>query len=126
MPVFRQLTADTLTPVTAWQRVNDGPWSFLFESVIGGEKVGRYSFVGSQPFLSVTAWGRKMQLRNADGIVREWDSEDPLKDLDALLAEYPCAHVPGLPRFCGARRAMARRLPTSHVVNSVHADGAPP
>ncbi|MEZ6123948.1 MAG: anthranilate synthase component I [Planctomycetaceae bacterium] len=101
VPVFRQLTADTLTPVTAWQRLNDGPWSFLFESVIGGEKVGRYSFVGSQPFLSVTAWGRKMQLRNADGIVREWDSVDPLKDLDVLLAEYPCAHVAGLPRFCG-------------------------
>lgn len=101
VPVFRQLTSDTLTPVTAWQRLCDGPWSFLFESVIGGERIGRYSFVGSGPFLSVTAWGKKMLLRHADGATREWDSADPLKDLDTLLEDYQCVPIPGLPRFCG-------------------------
>ena len=101
VPVFRQLTADTLTPVTAYQRLAEGPWSFLFESVIGGEKIGRYSFVGSQPFLSITSWDRRVQIREADGSVREWKSQDPLKDLDTLLSDYQCVHVPGLPRFCG-------------------------
>ncbi|MCP4784577.1 MAG: anthranilate synthase component I [Fuerstiella sp.] len=101
VPVFRQLTSDTLTPVTAYQRLCDGPWSFLFESVVGGEKIGRYSFVGSNPFLSITSWDRHVRIRNADGTTKEWDSDDPLKDLDALVAEYECVPVPGLPRFCG-------------------------
>ena len=41
VPVFRQLTSDSLTPVTAWQRLSEGDWSFLFESVVGGEKIGQ-------------------------------------------------------------------------------------
>ncbi len=101
VPVFRQLTSDSLTPVTAWQRLNEGDWSFLFESVVGGEKIGRYSFVGSRPFLTMTARGQRVQLLHHDGSTEEWDSEDPLKDLDRLLARYPCVQVPGLPRFCG-------------------------
>lgn len=101
VPVFRQLTADTLTPVTAYQRLTSGEWSFLFESVVGGEKVGRFSFVGSNPFLSITAWEKRVQIRHANGESKEWDSEDPLKDLDALMADYSCVHLPELPRFCG-------------------------
>ena len=101
VPVFRQLTSDSLTPVTAWNRLSEGSWSFLFESVVGGEKIGRYSFVGSRPFLSLTARGHSVEVRHSDGSCRRWNSDDPLKDLDALLAEYPGIHVPGLPRFCG-------------------------
>jgi len=101
VPVFRQLTADTLTPVTAYQRLCDGEWSLLFESVVGGERIGRYSFVGSNPFLSITAWDKRVQIRTANGVDKEWDSEDPLKDLDKLLEDYKCVPVPGLPRFCG-------------------------
>ena len=101
VPVFRQLTADTLTPVSAWQRVATGDWSFLFESVVGGEKIGRYSFVGSQPFLSLTSWDKRVQLRFADGRTMEWESDDPLHELDDLLKDYQCVPVPGLPRFCG-------------------------
>ncbi|GAB5442111.1 MAG: anthranilate synthase component I [Fuerstiella sp.] len=101
VPVFRQLTSDTLTPVTAYDRLADGQWSFLFESVVGGEKIGRYSFVGSGPFLSLTAWDRKVQLRHADGKTESWASEDPLVDLDQLLSKYRCVHLPELPRFCG-------------------------
>lgn len=101
VPVFRQLTSDSLTPVTAWQRLSEGDWSYLFESVVGGEKIGRYSFVGSRPFLTLSAWGRRMQLRETDGSTREWEADDPLRELDQLLAEYPGVDVPGVPRFCG-------------------------
>lgn len=101
VPVFRQLTSDTLTPVTAYQKLASGEWSFLFESVVGGEKIGRYSFVGANPFMSVTAWDRRIQIRYADGTHEERDCPDPLKELDALIAEYQAVPVPGLPRFCG-------------------------
>lgn len=102
VPVYRQLTADTLTPVTAWQRLHEGEWSFLFESVIGGEKIGRYSFVGTGPFLSLTAWGNRVQVRDAaNNEVRSWTSADPLIDLQDWLEEYRSVPVPGLPGFAG-------------------------
>lgn len=101
VPVFRQLTADTLTPVTAYQRLSSGEQSFLFESVVGGEKIGRFSFVGSRPFMSITSWGKQVRVWQADGTTKEWDSEDPLKDLDSLVSRFGCVHLPELPRFCG-------------------------
>jgi len=49
VPVYRRLLSDTLTPVTAFRRLDDGGPACLFESVIGGEKVGRYSFLAARP-----------------------------------------------------------------------------
>ena len=49
VPVYRRLLSDTLTPVTAFRLLDDGGPCCLFESVIGGEKVGRYSFVAANP-----------------------------------------------------------------------------
>ena len=46
LPVYRQLVSDTLTPVSAFCRIGTGESAFLFESVVGGERVGRFSFVG--------------------------------------------------------------------------------
>src|ERR1043166_7990625 len=60
VPVYRQLTSDTLTPVSAFCKVQEGEWAFLFESVVGGEKIGRYSFLGSGPFLKFQAWDHKV------------------------------------------------------------------
>ena len=101
VPVYRQLTADTLTPVTAYQRIASGAWAFLFESVIGGEKVGRFSFVGSNPFLTITAIDTKVVIDHINHERREFESADPLKELDHLVSQYQSASIPGLPRFCG-------------------------
>src|ERR671923_219745 len=49
VPVYRTLVADALTPVSAFARVRRGGWAFLFESVVGGERVGRYSPLGGAP-----------------------------------------------------------------------------
>src|SRR5947209_8128091 len=63
IPVYREMVADSLTPVSAYARIakRGGP-SFLFESVIGGEKVGRYSFLGSGPFSTFEARGNRVVL----------------------------------------------------------------
>ena len=54
VPVYRRLTGDTLTPVSAFCKLQEGDWSFLFESVVGGERVGRYSFLGAgQPAATI-------------------------------------------------------------------------
>ncbi len=100
VPVYRQLLADTLTPVSAYCKLQWGPCSFLFESVVGGEKVGRYSFLGSDPFLQLDAYGRKVVLTE-DGRRTEYEVDDPLEELEKKLAGYRAVHLPGLPRFCG-------------------------
>ena len=52
IPVYREIMADMDTPVTAFKKIDDGHFSFLLESIEGGEKWGRYSFLGSNPSLS--------------------------------------------------------------------------
>jgi anthranilate synthase component I len=102
VPVYRQLIGDTLTPVTAFRKLQEGDWSFLFESVIGGERVGRFSFLGAGPFLLFQAWDRQVridELRTSE--VREQRDDDPLRLLEELLARYRAPHLAGLPRFCG-------------------------
>src|SRR6266851_6813979 len=62
VPVYRQLVGDTLTPVSAFCKIQEGDWAFLFESVVGGERVGRYSFLGSGPLLRFQAFDRRVQI----------------------------------------------------------------
>lgn len=100
VPISRQLLSDTLTPLTAWCKIREEGHSFLFESVVGGEKIGRYSFVGTRPFLHLSASGNQVTLRAGES-VRTETAEDPLRDLEALLNEYRAVDIPGLPRFCG-------------------------
>jgi len=104
VPVYRELTADGLTPVSAFTRLAvGGPPAFLFESVIGGEKVGRYSFLGSEPFLTFEARGRHVEivdLRNP-AASQSFETEDPFEELRAWIRRYESVDLPGLPRFCG-------------------------
>src|ERR1700760_4471590 len=100
VPIYRQLVGDTLTPVIAFRRIQDGDWSFLFESVIGGERLGRYSFLGSGPFLIFQAWDRNVRIEQA-GEVSELRHEAPLRLLEEALAKYRTPPLHGLPRFCG-------------------------
>ena len=54
VPVYRRLLSDSLTPVTAFHAIDTGRSACLFESVVGGEKVGRYSFLAAEPFLELS------------------------------------------------------------------------
>jgi anthranilate synthase component 1 len=100
VPVYRQLVGDTLTPVSAFCKiVEEGP-AFLFESVVGGERLGRYSFLGSGPFLQLQAHDRNVTIDDR-GTVRKLEHPDPLGLLEETLATYRAPSLPGLPRFCG-------------------------
>jgi anthranilate synthase component 1 len=106
VPVYRQLIGDTLTPVTAFCKIQEGDWSFLFESVVGGERLGRYSFLGAGPFLRFQAWDRRVQIQEGVKLqgssnVQELEHRDPLRLLEEKLMAYRAPHLPGLPRFCG-------------------------
>jgi len=101
VPVYRRLTGDTLTPVSAFCKIQEGDWSFLFESVVGGERVGRYSFLGSGPFRVFEAHQGQTRTREGVGPWLEGTAPDPLRALEEALAAYRAPHLPGLPRFCG-------------------------
>lgn len=101
VPVYRQLIGDSLTPVSAFRKIEEGDWSFLFESVVGGERVGRYSFLGSGPFRVFEAYGDRVLTRDGNGTWVERAAADPLKVLEEMIAAYRAPHLAGLPRFCG-------------------------
>src|SRR5439155_17368770 len=101
VPVYRQLIADTLTPVSAFCKIQEGDWAFLFESVVNGERLGRYSFLGAGPFLRFQAFDRRVQIQRTGQPVEECEHADPLRLLEETLAAYRAPHVPELPRFTG-------------------------
>ena len=100
VPVYRQLLTDTLTPVTVFEALDDGCSACLFESVIGGEKVGRYSIVAAEPFMVLEASGQQVTLREGAESTT-YDSADPLHELRKRIASFPAAHLAELPPFTG-------------------------
>ena len=101
IPVYRQLLSDALTPVSAYLRISqDAEHAFLLESVVGGEQIARYSFLGTGPMAVFRACGNQVQITK-NGKTEKVQSEDPLKNLEELLASYHGVHVQGLPRFTG-------------------------
>jgi anthranilate synthase component I len=101
VPVYRQLVADALTPVSAFAKLRAGGWSFLFESVVGGERVGRYSFLGSNPFRWFESYGTSVTERIGNQAAFISEHADPFKFLEQRLREFTAPHLPGLPRFSG-------------------------
>jgi anthranilate synthase component 1 len=106
VPVYGELLADLETPVSAFLKLDDGRFSFLLESAAGGEKVARFSFLGSQPRMLVTASGRHIELselRNGRSVrVRRFETaDDPLVEVERLMRHFRFVPIPGLPRFCG-------------------------
>ena len=90
IPVYRSINADLETPVSAYLKVARPPYSFLLESVAGGERIGRYSFIGTEPY-------RVMKT----GPGEEFGEVDPLTLVQAEMDQYRLIPVPGLPRFHG-------------------------
>lgn len=98
VPVAKTLPSDLLTPVAAFLALaHKEPDAFLLESVEGGEKIGRYTFLGVRPYLVVSSIGEKVTLRR--GRKQETVKADPFEVMKQLLAEHRAAPVPGLPPF---------------------------
>ncbi len=99
VPVYREVFADHETPVSAFRKIDDGPYGFLLESVEGGETWGRYSILGSRPSKVFVATGDRAELIE-NGRATPLPGH-PVEALAALLAQHQAVPLPGLPRFCG-------------------------
>jgi anthranilate synthase component 1 len=102
IPVHHEVLFDTNTAVTAYAKIKDGPFSFLLESVVGGETWARYTFLGSAPREVIRVRSGTIESwRRAEGWVEVRANADPLTYLEHRLTELRVAPVPGLPRFFG-------------------------
>jgi anthranilate synthase component I len=102
LPVHRRILADTETPVSAFLKIrSEDPHGFLLESVEGGEKVGRYSFLGVDPFLTFRVSGKSSVIRNRHTGETEMSNGDPVSRLRECVNRYQGIHLDGLPRFSG-------------------------
>jgi len=100
VPVYKEIVADMLTPVSAFLKVAEhSDYAFLLESVEGGEQVGRYSFLGKDPFLILRSRGGKTIV---DRMGECTETEKPfIASVRELMAGFHAPYVPGLPRFTG-------------------------
>ncbi len=101
IPVYRQLLADHLTPVTAFEVLGREQHAFLLESVIGGEKIGRYSFIAMGPQLVYQAASGQASIHQLNKAARNFTTTDPLADLQKLLPRARYHHDKRLPAFTG-------------------------
>jgi len=105
IPVARRILADLETPLSAYRKIRGVDESFLFESVEGGEHVGRYSFVGCNPRAVVRQDGSHVQVfengRVTESFVVGRDIKDGLEVVERLMKKFRTVAVPGLPRFTG-------------------------
>ena len=101
IPLCRDILADLETPVSAFLKVHRGAYGFLLESVEGGEKWGRYSFLGTEPTQVIRTRGQMVEIETPGKPAVRRTVDDPFGALRELLAAYRPVPVPGLPRFAG-------------------------
>jgi anthranilate synthase component 1 len=101
IPLSREITADLETPVSAFLKIASETYAFLLESVQGGEKWGRYTFLGTDPALVLRAKDTRMEVIRPGRSVEVRDVSEPLGSLRAELSRYRAPKLPGLPPFFG-------------------------
>lgn len=100
IPVYREIMADMDTAVSAFKKLDDGQFSYLLESIEGGEKWARYSFLGSNPSIIIRSKGDIVEIIE-NGCAKKIISADPLGCIRETLNRFTPAEVEGLPRFFG-------------------------
>jgi len=103
IPIYKEISADLDTPVSALLKIEKGKYTFLLESVEGQEKIARYSFLGSNPSLIFKSKGRNIQLLypHTGKTLRFVTKLDPLAEIKKIMKDFKAAHIKGLPRFYG-------------------------
>ncbi len=124
IPLVLESFADLDTPLSLYVKLANAKYSFLLESVVGGERFGRYSFIGLPARIRIRARGTSIEVEDQGTIVERHEG-DPLDFAAAFLRRYRAAPRPGLPRFCGGLAGMFGYDTVRHIERRL-ADSAPP
>jgi anthranilate synthase component I len=100
IPLVLESFADLDTPLSLYLKLAQQRYTFLLESVVGGERFGRYSFIGLPAKVRIRVTGQQVEVEDAGGVIERYEG-DPLAFLRAFLGRFRAAPQPGLPRFCG-------------------------
>ncbi|HUW29482.1 MAG TPA: anthranilate synthase component I [Sulfuriferula sp.] len=129
IPLTREMPADLDTPLSVYLKLANAPYSYLLESVVGGERFGRYSFIGLPARTVLRVHGHLVTVET-DGIkVEQQEAADPLEFAEHFLTRFKAASLPGLPRFAGGLagyfgydsvRYIEKRLASRHQPDALH------
>jgi anthranilate synthase component 1 len=101
IPLVRELPGDLETPLSVYLKLANAPYAYLLESVVGGERFGRYSVVGLPARTVLRVRGHVVTVETDNVVVEEHTLDDPLAFVAQFNARFRAARVPGLPRFTG-------------------------
>ncbi|TVQ93507.1 MAG: anthranilate synthase component I [Chromatiaceae bacterium] len=101
IPLVCEVLADLDTPLSCYLKLASAPYSYLLESVQGGEKWGRYSIIGLPCRTVLRVYGRRLEVEHDGAVVEQAEADDPLAWIAAFQARYRVAPHPDLPRFAG-------------------------
>ena len=101
IPIVLETFADLDTPLSIYLKLANQPYSYLLESVQGGERFGRYSFIGLPSASRIVIRGRHVAVMHGEALTEEAEVADPLDFVRQYLGRFKVAPLPGLPRFCG-------------------------
>ena len=123
IPLVLESFADLDTPLSLYIKLANQRFTYLLESVVGGERFGRYSFIGLPAKVRIKSRGRSIEVEDRGGIVERHEG-DPLAFVGEFLRRYRAAPRPGLPRFCGGLAGYFGYDTVRHIEHRL-ADSAP-
>ena len=123
IPLVLESFADLDTPLSLYIKLANQRFTYLLESVVGGERFGRYSFIGLPAKVRIKSRGRSIEVEDRGGIVERHEG-DPLAFVSEFLRRYRAAPRPGLPRFCGGLAGYFGYDTVRHIEHRL-ADSAP-
>ncbi|VAW70242.1 Anthranilate synthase, aminase component [hydrothermal vent metagenome] len=101
IPLVKEVLADLDTPLSAYLKLANAPYTYLFESVHGGEKWGRYSIIGLPCVKRIKVYGKKVIIENGYASSESFEVDDPLAWIEEYQKQFNVAEIEGLPRFNG-------------------------
>jgi anthranilate synthase component 1 len=101
IPIMCEVLADLDTPLSTYTKICNFPYSYLFESVEGGEKWGRYSIIGLPAKKIISVTGEKIKITENSKLIDKYNTNDPLKEIEKIQQSYKVAQIEGMPRFSG-------------------------
>jgi anthranilate synthase component 1 len=125
IPLVEEVFADLDTPLSLYLKLANARYSFLLESVVGGERFGRYSFIGLPAQVRLRARGRRVEVFDDAGIQETFDG-DPLAFVETYRARFRAAPLPDLPRFCGGLAGIFGYDIVRHIETKLAATAKPP
>jgi anthranilate synthase component I len=101
IPVTAEALSDLDTPLSVYLKLGCEPYSYFLESVVGGERFGRYSFIGLAAARRIRVFGNRVTVEHDGAVIEAVESSDPLAFINDYQKRFNVAQLPRLPRFCG-------------------------